>query len=364
MAQLQEEGVSFDSGQEFYNPHMHFCRSFSSLAVGTLPKVRVLDAFSASGIRGMRYAKENSNVASLEMVDVSEDAVALCKKNSEENGIKSKAHGAEFNKFMMGREDEYDLLEIDPFGSPAPYLYNAIRSFRLKKEGYLSVTATDTAVLCGAHANACMRIYHSVPLHEEIYHEAGVRILWKFIAHIAGEFDFGIVPLATLSHRHFFKLFLKLEKGADKGVKCFKKTGYLILCPHCRYRHGSEIATDVCPKCGKKAKWSGPLWLGELHDQKTLERMLLLNSERNYAHKEKLEKEIKLMQGEIGMPPYFFNIHSTCGHLDIQPPPKTEVLLQNLQKEGFRALRTHFSPIGVKTDADICTFAKALQAIK
>ncbi|MEM4272142.1 MAG: tRNA (guanine(10)-N(2))-dimethyltransferase [Candidatus Bilamarchaeaceae archaeon] len=361
MAELQEEGISFDSGREFYNPYMHLCRSFSSLVVGALPSVRVLDAFSASGIRGLRYAKENPNVCSLEMLDISPGAVSLCRKNAEKNGIGAKAHEGEFNKFIIGKDGEYDLLEIDPFGSPAPYLYNAIRFLRFQKRGFLSVTATDTAVLCGAHANACMRIYHSVPLHEEICHETGVRILWKFISQIAGEFEFGIVPLATLSHRHFFKIFLRLEKGAGKGVDCFRKTGYIVFCPHCRHREGREVASQACPKCGKKAKWAGPLWLGELHDAETLGKMLLLNSRRDYAHREKLEGEMRLMEGEVGMPPYFFNIHSSCGKLGIQPPPRTETLLERLRNAGFRAARTHFSPIGVKTDADARSFAEALR---
>ena len=67
------------------------------------------------------------------------------------------------------------------------------------------------------------------------------------------------------------------------------------------------------------------------------------------------------MKGEVGLPPWFYEIHKTCARLNIQPPPKTEALLKSLQDEGFRAVRTHFSPIGIKTDADICSFGKALK---
>ena len=58
---IQEENTNFEVSKDvFYNPNMQFCRSFCSLAVGALEeKLNVLDAFCASGIRGIRYAKEN-----------------------------------------------------------------------------------------------------------------------------------------------------------------------------------------------------------------------------------------------------------------------------------------------------------------
>jgi tRNA (guanine26-N2/guanine27-N2)-dimethyltransferase len=358
---VEEEGITFEAGGSFYNPQMRFCRSFSSLVVGTLPGVSVLDAFSATGIRGIRYAKENPEaVASLDFVDMNPEAAALSGKNAKANGIEAEAHEAEFNSFLMGRR--YGFLEIDPFGSPAPHIYHAVRSFRSAKGGFLSVTATDTAVLCGAHQGACMRIYHSTPLHDEIFHEAGIRILLKYVSRIANEFNFGIKPLASLSSRHFFKVFLELEKGSEKALRNFRATGYLTLCPSCGHRQGGPMGLESCPLCGKKAKIAGPLWLGELHDPETLERMGALNSQREYAHKKELEKTIALMKGEVGMPPWFYEVHKSCARLGIQPPPKTEGLLALLMAEGFRAGRTHFSPIGIKTDAGICDFGKALKA--
>ncbi len=357
---MQEEGIQFETEGVFYNPHMHFCRSFSSLLVGTIDeKLSLLDGFCASGIRGIRYAKENPNISSLNFVDLDEKAVELSKENAEKNNLEAESYKDEFNSFLGDKR--YDFIEIDPFGSPAPYLYHAIRAFRRTKGGYISFSATDTAVLCGAHPGACKRVYHSTPLHDELFHEVGVRILWKFASEIANEFNFGIKPLATISHRHFFKLFFKLEKGSVAALEDFENIGYISLCKSCRYRHAGKVALEICPKCGKKATWAGPLWLGELHDKETLEKMQKLNSERNYQHKKELQKTIELMQGEINMPPWFYEIHKTCARLNIQPPPKTEILLKNLKEAGFRASQTHFSPIGIKTDADICGFAKALK---
>lgn len=359
---MREESVEFETGNLFYNPQMHLCRSFSSLLVGTLPKkLSFLEGFCASGIRGIRYSAENPDAfSSIDFVDISPEAAELSAANAKRNGLGACAHEAEFNSFLMDKS--YDFIEVDPFGSPAPYLYHAIRSFRNSKGGYLSLTATDTAVLCGAHPGACMRIYHSVPLHDEVFHEAGVRILWKYVSEIANEFNFGMLPLATLSHRHFFKLFLKLEKGSVKALECFGRTGYLTFCPACGHRQAGRAALEICPRCAKKPSWAGPLWLGELHDPGTLSGMQELNSGREYVHKGQLEGLLSIMEGELGMPPWFYEIHKTCGRLGIQPPPKTGVLIKKLEGAGFAASRTHFSPLGIKTDAGICDFAKALKS--
>jgi tRNA (guanine26-N2/guanine27-N2)-dimethyltransferase len=357
---MEEEGVMFEQGGLFYNTHMRLCRSFSSLLVGSLGgELSFLDGFCASGIRGIRYAKENPNVSSLEFVDISEEAAELALKNARENGLENvHSQHAEFNSFMMERE--YDFVEIDPFGSPAPYAYHAIRSFRGRKGGYLSISATDTAVLCGAHPHACKRVYHSRPLHDEILHECGIRILWKYVSNIANEFNFGIRPLASLSHRHFFKIFLELEKGSECALNSFGKTGYITFCHCCGHRQKGRYGLETCPKCGKRPGVCGPLWLGELHDLETIGKMRKLNSQRGYSDEGRLDSLLSLMEGEVGMPPWFFEVHASCRRLNIQPPPKIGRLIEKLQGEGFGAVRTHFTPLGLKTDADICGFGRAL----
>lgn len=357
---MEEEGIRFEQGKLFYNTHMQLCRSFSSLLVGSLGgELSFLDGFCASGIRGIRYAKENPNVSSLDFVDISEEAAGLALENANGNGLESvQAHHAEFNSFMMERE--YDFVEIDPFGSPAPYTYHAIRSFRGKKEGYLSISATDTAVLCGAHPHACKRVYHSTPLHDEILHECGIRILWKYVSNIANEFNFGIKPLASLSHRHFFKIFLKLERGSERALDSFGKIGYVNFCHSCGHRQSGKYGLETCPKCGKKPGACGPLWLGELHDLETIRKMKELNSQRDYSDKAKLDSLLSLMEGEVGMPPWFYEVHASCRRLNIQPPPRIDALIEKLKEEGFGAVRTHFTPLGIKTDAGICGFGRAL----
>ena len=52
-------------------------------------------------------------------------------------------------------EEKFGFVDLDPFGTPAPFIDAAIRS----SGKYLGVTATDTAPLCGAHLKAGIRRY-------------------------------------------------------------------------------------------------------------------------------------------------------------------------------------------------------------
>ena len=55
---------------------------------------------------------------------------------------------------------------------------------------------------------------------------------------------------------------------------------------------------------------------------------------------------------ESDAPATFYDVHSICKSLKISAP-KFELILNELEKEGFKALRTHYNPIGIKSDAGI-----------
>ncbi len=256
----------------FFNKRMELCRDVSSLAVGAIEeKLDVLDAFCATGVRGIRYKGENENVGKVSFADMSKKAEKAVESNCKKNGMKGcEIFQGDVNEFLF--ENSFDLVEIDPFGSPVPFLYDAVRSFSREKQGYLSVTATDTAVLCGAHAKACLKNYGSKPLNNEFCHEVGARILLGKIARVAGEFDFGLVPLFTLSRQHYFKVVLKLERGAEKAVESVKKMGIVSWCSKCferEWNFGFGVR-EKC-SCGVQHEHAGMLWLGGFGRKSLLE---------------------------------------------------------------------------------------------
>jgi len=364
----EEESIGFSAPSGvFYNPAMRFCRSFASLALGAIPekKLRVCDAFCASGIRGIRYARENRNVDDVTFLDIDKRAIASAKKNAKANKVKS--------SFMQGNISRLvfdicaDFLEIDPFGSPAPYLYDSFRAFNPLKRAYLSVTATDVAVLCGGKTKACLKNYHSVPLNNEFTHETGMRIMIKKIAETAAEFNMGIEPLVSVSRQHFLKTVVKVTRGAELANDSMTKLGYVNFCESCGWRGSSQFPVSSCPNCSSRTQdtrhrtlFAGPLWLGELHERKTLERMADLNAKREYSDRDAIGKTLGRMQGEIGMPPFYYDIHQLCKLLNRKSVPKMDDVLSKMRKKGRAASRTHFSETAIKTDATLKTLESVI----
>ncbi|MCX6777725.1 MAG: tRNA (guanine(10)-N(2))-dimethyltransferase [Candidatus Micrarchaeota archaeon] len=360
---MSEEGkCSIRTGEGvFYNLHMELCRDVSSLAVGAIgERLDVCDGMCASGVRGIRYKKENENVDSLVLVDLSRKACALARANAKKNKINATVRNCELNYFLANNF-EFNFIEIDPFGSPHPFLFSAIRSLARNKTAYLSATATDTAVLCGAHHRACVKIYGARPIDNEFCHEIGVRILIARIVRIASAENFGTIPLISFSMRHYFKIMCRLEAGAEKAFESSKSIGYLSYCPKCLHRqtHPTPHLPKKCPVCKAQTDWAGPLWLGELHDAGIIEKMRKMNSERNYKNKTELAKLLFMMKNEIGMPPFYFDIHVIAKKKKISPPPMEKVI-EKLRKKKFSVARTHFSPTSIKSDAATKEVGKAL----
>jgi len=365
MRTANEEGVKLILPADvFYNTEMHLCRDISSLAVGTIGSdIKVCDAFSASGVRGIRYAKENANVKGVTFVDIYEEAAKAIVENVKENCVKDATVACEgVNKFLY--DNEFDFVEIDPFGTPSPYIHDSVRCFRKKKVAWLSVTATDVAVLCGAHAKACWKNYGARPLDNEFCHENGIRIMLGKIALVAAEFDFGIVPLFSLSHKHYMKTIVRLHAGAEKAFESVRKLGTIRWCKKC-LAHESSFGfnggeSDEC-QCGGKWDYAGPLWLGEIHEKETVAKMRELNTKREYANKEKLEKLLSTFDAEIGMPAAYYDIHCLCKVLGITAIGTDEVIAQ-LAKKKYKAVRTHFRPTAIKTDAKQKDVISAIKA--
>lgn len=337
----------------FFNKEMRFCRSFSSLGVGSIQTtINVCDAFCASGVRGIRYANENKNVEEVTLVDVDDDAIRCAEDNASRNGIKFSSFPGSFYEFSLENND-IDLLEIDPFGSPSPYLFPAFYSLRKKKQAYLSITATDCAVLCGVHAQACMNNYHAKPGRVPFCHETGIRILLKKIAEVGTEFNFGVEPLFSLSANHYFKVFLKISRSSVATSKSRKKLGYVFYCYGCgQIKHSQQFdnVDFICQSCNKRFEWIGPLWIGEIHNMPFLMRMFELNKEREYSDKKRISNTLSFMIGEIELPPFYYDLHKFV-KLYKKHPPKMAEVIKKISDAGYICRRTHFSQHGIKTNA-------------
>lgn len=348
----------------FYNPQMKVCRDIAVLALQSYQSIvnRDLDIsepLAGCGVRGIRFAKEVKGVKSVYINDISERACQLAKHNVQLNNLEGKVFvsNEDANLFLSRHtapKSRFDFIDIDPFGSPAPYLDSAVRA--LRESGLLALTATDMAPLCGVYPRVALRKYGGVSLRTEYCHELAVRLLAGCAASIAARHNIGIKILFSHSTRHYTRLYVLIEYGAKRANETLKNMGYILHCFKCFYRKAHQdillAGHDVkCPECGSTLRAAGPLWLGGIADEGFCS-MLEENLRReDFSHiSREARRIIFLMKSEVNMPITYYVVDKICDKISIPTPPLKDIIL-HLSSANYRASRTHFHAKGIKTDA-------------
>lgn len=343
----------------FYNPHMEFSRDISISVVQVLareiPSLRICDPLAGVGARGLRYAKEVKGVSRVVVNDRSSQAVEFIRRNVEHNDLKEivEVREEDANVLLQSHKPRFHIVDIDPFGSPAPFFGSACSA--LARQGALFITATDVAPLCGVYPKACIRRYGAKPIKTEYSHELGIRILIGFCQREAAVSDIALLPLLAHSTRHYFRIYFRAERGVSAVNEVIGKQGYVSHCRRCTNRFltfgiASELPS-IC-QCGGKFEHSGPLWLGKLMDKDFLFKVQDDLAGRGFrlCHAE-LELINKCIEEADG-PPTFYNLHQLARLVKAQPK-KISKIISELQGKGYFASSTHFSPLGIRTDAPL-----------
>jgi len=365
MLLMYEEGkvriVSYKGS--FLNPVARASREISiALAKSIYKGGKVLDATAATGIRGMEYAAELG--AEVTMLEINSTAYKDLRRNLLYNAKahrlgkgRAKAINTSFQEFANTTSERFEIIDIDPFGSAAPYIFDSMKI--ASDSSYLFVTATDAAVLCGAHRKACMKLYDAVPMHNEFCHEAGIRILLGYIARTAAQFNYGIVPVLSLYYAHYMRVFVRLEHGAKAALDSLASLGYAYYCEKCgnRNHEKSEFAREErCDLCGAKMTIAGRMWLGSITDKKAVSSAL--------EHMEGASKEARGLMNRIAEEldvPFYYSVPELTKKLGMGSI-SISALIEALRKIG-RVSKTHFDYSSIRTDVpykDIILQAKRL----
>lgn len=344
----------------FYNPHMELNRDISILALQTFQKqedrnINICDLFGGSGIRGVRYKNEIDGVGHVFINDISETANEYERHNVELNNLKDiEIFQHDASMFLRMHREEFDVIDIDPFGTPSPFLDSA--GYCSRRNSLLCVTATDTSALCGTYKEPCIRKYNAKPYKSEYCHETGIRILAGFVALTLAKYSKSIEVKLSHSTEHYMRLYIEVKKGSKKSDECLKNIGYISHCKHCLYREENKgLATstpNICPECGEKLIQAGPLWLGEIQNEEFISKMIVESENKKLNTKEDVLKLLESCHIEAKSPATFYDVHKICKILKISAP-KLDLVFGNLEKEGFEAVKTHFNPLGIKTNAPL-----------
>jgi len=319
----------------FYNPAMAVARDISVLVVRALASrpLRVLDGLAAAGALGLRIAREGGANVEVVLNDKNPRAAALVRRNIERNAIgNARVVSEDLNGHLATHH--YDIVELDPFGSPVPFLDAALLSAH--RGSVLAVTATDTAVLTGAKPEAAWRRYLARVRHTDAYAEVGVRVLLGYIARIAARFDKAVELLLAYAAGHFVKVHLRISEGAGRTDNALRQLGWFRFDPLTGAYAPAEEAGDPGVL--------GPVWSGPLAgDLLTAVRPTSITGHTAARILDGLRREASL-------PPFYADNNLMARRARVSPPRLARVL-ESLEARGFRAAPTIFQENAFKTDA-------------
>ncbi|MBW2967876.1 hypothetical protein KY362_05310 [Candidatus Woesearchaeota archaeon] len=345
----EEEHISKDL-PVFYNPVMKFNRDVSILILKAVENkdLQICDPLAGTGIRSIRFLMElpKEKIKSITINDNDPKSCELIQRNLRDSilamqdkhdkaGVELITANTEASLLLL-QSSGYDYIDIDPFGTPNPFLDAACK--RIARNGILAVTATDTSALAGAFPKSCRRKYWAEPDQGPLKHEVGLRILIRKVQLIASQYERALTPIFSYSKEHYMRVFFRCEKGKSKVDEIIKQHAAMESDDH-------EV---------------GPMWTGTLWDPALCETLVSLAEGLDYETDIKflttIAEESKI--DTIG----FHDIHHLCKMNRIEVP-KFGPIFENINKKGHTASRTHFSEYGIRSDIEEKDIVKIIKNI-
>lgn len=344
----------------FYNPRASTNRDVSVAAYAAFldgfrgPKT-ILEPLCGVGAGGLRAVNETGAVHHAHLNDINPNSVKLATESARLNRIDDRVdvsndEACRFLSRHAARESRGAIVDIDPFGSPAPFFDCAVRA--TMHGGMISCTATDLQVLNGLFDGACHNRYGGVPVRGTTYgSETAVRIVLGCLRTVAARLGVSITPVFVSSHMHYYRAYAKITVGhvPDMGGEI----GYAVHCNACGARRLTPHAPEPkCAKCGADSQAAGPLWIGRIFDgpfvERVRERIARLGSlgEAARRHMERASAESAVDAG------LFYTVDEMASRAGASPPKMARVI-DGLRDAGFAAAPTSFAPTGFRTDAPL-----------
>tara|TARA_Y100001978_G_scaffold171280_1_gene161015 strand:+ start:259 stop:1575 length:1317 start_codon:yes stop_codon:yes gene_type:complete len=291
------------SGEVFYNPAMAgsrtrsvllFCHAMQEGMLGD-GTVYALDGLTASGLRARRWLNElphrMSSRISATIVDLEKEALEWAISSHKEfppfggaGDLQAFQEDLRTAVLSSGRH----WIDIDPYGSPAPFIDSAMQS--MARSGVMEVSATDTAALTGSSKTALMRRYGARVRTDCLAHDSGLRVMLSNISRIAARHDRTIEPLLSIWDSHHLRVSFRVIKSVSSANILEDSIGWRVFAP-CKEEFAASIDSglqvysggDVLPMhCmlplnfpvdRKDTRISGPLWIGPTGNREAMSSM-------------------------------------------------------------------------------------------
>jgi tRNA (guanine26-N2/guanine27-N2)-dimethyltransferase len=304
------------------------------------PLGRGWEVTAATGVRGLRLLREAPGVRSFLFTEASPRSFDVLRQNvaDEPRATASNADGR-----AVPPGGPFDYVDVDPYGSPLPFLAGAIAA--TTAGGLLGVTATDMTVLAGAQPSACRRRYGAEPVRGRLGPEGGLRILLMVLARQARAAGRSVRPLLGYVGGHHVRAYVEVgEEVTDSDP-----VGRI---------DPAEWRGPPLPGSGP----FGPFWLGPIIDRTVASR---LRPPGTAEHPAEVGRLVELLREDAEVPaPFYYEANALASSLGLASPPSLGDLLSTLRDGGYRAGRTHVRPEGLRTDAPRDVVERTARAIR
>lgn len=334
--------------------------------------IRILDALAATALRSIRYVKEIPGVKEVVVNDLDEAAVQAARRNIAFNQVEcSKIRVQQGDAICAmhsskGMTERFDVIDLDPYGSAAPFLDAAVQS--VQDGGLLCVTCTDMGVLSGGHPETCYAKYGSMPTKGKYLHEMALRILLHSLEAQANRYRRHIVPVLSLSIDFYVRVFVRVFTSPAEVKKACTKASYIFQSLGCgsfflqsvgkfaknSYNPNLSTGNGLCPQTGKRFKIGGPIWNPPMHDIEWVRQLLTrVESYRGPfppGTRKRIHGMLTSVSEELPDVPLFYTLPDLCSTLHCNSPRMIDVQAA-IMNAGFRVSQQHKEPQAIKTDA-------------
>ena len=388
-------------GVVFHNPAMSGSRTRSVLLLqhcieaGLLGdgSIYALDGLSATGLRARRWLNElpAKSAARISATMGDMDPVALnwamrCHEEfpPEHGEGELLPHLGDLRKSVL--EHGRHWVDIDPYGTPLPFLDTAIQS--LARRGIAEISATDSAALTGSSKNALLRRYGARVKTDGLAHDSGLRVLLATVARTAARHERSIEPLLSIWESHHLRVSVRVLRSVEgaNDVEC--SLGWRVACPTAE-EISSSIESGLQPETSLDSlpmhcflplshpvdrsdkRISGPMWTGPMGQTEAMasmteERALNLCgpsaieddpvgwTERDFEYeRRRVARSIRHISEESGVidAPHLILVDELASWLGSGSPPSPSVMAEALRREGHRAAVAHYGKPAFRTDA-------------
>ena len=340
------------------------------------PAYRILEALSATGLRSIRYALELPNLREVVANDNSKEAVQNIEEAIKQNYATGKVHAslADANAYMHSQTFPFEVIDLDPYGSAAPFIDAAVRT--VADGGLLCITCTDLRILAGnSYYEKCYSLYGGLPTKNTAFcHETALRLVIHSIASSAGRYGKSIEPVLSLSIDFYVRVFIKVHSSPASVKLLASQTMITYFCIGCESFYNQPLmkssnnqadpnkvkfqttlgppTNENCRHCDNKLRLAGPMWAGPLHSPPFTRSAISIANDLDssiYGTKSRIIGMLTLANEELP-DPFFYSISHLAKCLRSSCPPKVKVV-SALLHAGYQCSLSHAMPGSIKTNA-------------